>query len=114
MRALLYVLLALLAFYAWKTFYGPQMPEFGAAKLQARPLIEALERYRGDHGAYPGSLREAFFEPDKRPPFDFIYEGFERTPSGEYRAYELAVGKHPKAYVYSSLKGSWRETKAGS
>jgi hypothetical protein len=76
------------------------------SKRRGATVVEALERYHADHGAYPGTLQELTpaYVPAIQPPTwgtgEWRYRRFEQRVSGDSvaRYFELAVAKDSSNY----------------
>jgi hypothetical protein len=66
-------------------------PKAARGRERAAPVIQALQRYREAHGAYPDSL--AILVPD------FLPDSALRTPIAEQESYPLEYSREPSGYV---------------
>jgi hypothetical protein len=82
---------------------GARMLCIRQATARATPLVQALERYREDHGAYPEALQE--LQPGyiaEAPGTGMIgYPDFEYQPPGEAKLEAAGYGLYVNCFVMS-------------
>ena len=85
---------------------GPA-PDFDALELQGRPIVQAIERFEGEHGRPPGSLEECGQSAPDTPfgPWQYalLLDGSWTLGVGEY-------SRHGFALYWAHEHGWYRDT----